>query len=118
MTGVKKKTKQSEIHDLNEILMLLLALLSAILLIIELTHHLTPEQVHLLDIFEIVIGSIFLTEFFVRLFLAKSKMKFFKEKWWYLLAAIPLSTTIAEYLHILPVLRVVRVAKTVLGFVR
>lgn len=115
---MKKKTKQSEIATLNEALMLLLALFSAILLIIDLTHHLTPEQTHLLDIFEIVIGCIFLTEFFVRLFLAKSKLKFFKEKWWYLLAAIPMSTTIAEYLHILPFVRVVRFVKVGLGFVR
>lgn len=115
---MKKKIKQSEIAILNEALMLLLALLSAILLIIELTHELTLEQTHLFDVFEIVIGCIFLTEFFVRLFLAKSKLEFFKKKWWYLLAAIPLSTAIAEYLHVLPFIRVVRVVKVGLGFIR
>lgn len=98
--------------------MLLLAVFSAILLVIEYTSDLTQAQVHLLDIFEIVVGCIFLTEFFVRLFLAESKWKFFKKHWWYLLAAIPMTTTIAEYLHILPVARGVRVVKTVLGFVR
>ena len=103
---------------LNESLMLLLALLSAILLIIDLTHTLTPEQVHLLDIFEIVIGCIFLTEFFVSLFLAKSKLELFKKKWWYLLAAIPLSSAVAEYLHVLPFVRVVRFVKVTLGFIR
>jgi hypothetical protein len=115
---VKKKHKQLDISDLNESLMFLLAVVSVILLIIEYTHTLTPGETETLDAFEIIIGSIFLNEFIVRLALAKSKKKFFKEKWWYLLASIPLSNPFAQYLHVLPFLRIIRLAKTALGFVR
>lgn len=99
----------------DDIVMMLLALVSAYILIIESGETLALGQALLLDKIDLAIALIFLTEFFVKLFFAQSKSKFLKSNWWYLLASIPITTPATQLLRLLRLLRLSRLIRISVG---
>ena len=93
---------------INDGIMIVLALVSGYFLVLEEITILTPEQLMFIDQADIFIALIFLMEFFLTLYFAKHRGLFFKSRWWELLAAIPISTTVTQALRLLRLLRIVR----------
>jgi voltage-gated potassium channel len=107
--------EDSAVYILDDVLMIILALVSVFLLVLETTTNLTTEQVYLINNTDLAIASIFLVEFFVKLFLAESKKQFLKNNWWYLLASIPSTIPALRALRILRLLRLIRLTRLVTG---
>lgn len=117
---MKKKT--SSINNLlfsireshwTGIFIVLLALVSVALLIFELSSHLLPDQVALIQKIDIIIALTFLFDFLLGMYFAKSKMEYFQKNWTDLLSAIPISEGIFRSLRILRILRLVRVIRII-----
>ncbi len=96
-----------------EMVMGSLALTSGYLLVRELADNLTPNQVFVFNIIDLVIALIFLADFGVRLFIAKSRWTFFKYHWWVLLAAIPVTTPFTQSLRLVRLLRLLHLFQAV-----
>ncbi len=105
------ENKKTQIVIWDDIVMMILALVSGYLLVLEYTTSLTPVQLQWLNIMDVTIASIFLLEFAVKFFLAKSKSAFFKANWWYLLASIPVTTSATQALRLLRLLRLFRLLR-------
>jgi voltage-gated potassium channel len=99
----------------DDLVMIPLALVSVGILIYEFSATLTPAQYSLLDTIDVTIACIFLAEFCVKFVLAPSKLKYLKSDWWYLLAAIPVTTPVTQALRILRLFRLVRLYRVVTG---
>jgi voltage-gated potassium channel len=99
----------------DDIIMIILTLVSGYLLVLELTTNLLPSQALLYDQIDIGIACVFLAEFFIKLVLADSKLKFFQKNWWYLLASIPVSNPTTQVLRLLRLLRLVRLVRLTSG---
>jgi len=91
--------------------MLALVVLSLGLLVLEHLEHLSPAQLHMVDIFEITVSIIFLCEFLFELHFARDRTQYFRHHWFYLLAAIPIPTQTFEFLHGIRALRLLKLFK-------
>lgn len=96
---------------IDDVAMILLALLSVSLLILETNSDLSSSQTRILDITDISIASIFLVEWLARFQSADKKAEFFKKYWWELLASIPIPSDFAQALRALRILRVLRILR-------
>jgi voltage-gated potassium channel len=96
---------------LDELLVVLLALLSVFLLFVEVTSNLTHEQERVLGYADVAIASLFLLEFSYRLKQSENKRKFFRHHGWELLASIPLTYDALQALRALQLLRLVRLIR-------
>ncbi len=99
--------------------MVLLALVSALLLIYEVFVNVAPENQKYIHYIDITIALIFLAEFIFHLTKSKEKTNFLKNRWWELLAAIPITTEttqalralrLSRFLPLLEALRFIRLA--------
>jgi voltage-gated potassium channel len=95
------------------ILIVLLALLSVALLIFELSAHLVPDQIVLIQKIDVGIALIFLFDFLLGLYLAKNKKEYFRHNWTDLLSSIPISEGFFRSLRILRIMRLVRVIRII-----
>lgn len=95
----------------NEIIIVLLALISVILMIIEVTMELAPGDRVFLDRVDLSIAFIFLAEWIWRFARAESRSRFVKRSWWELLASIPLTNDVAQGLRSLRLLRLFRILR-------
>jgi voltage-gated potassium channel len=95
----------------DDILMVLLALFSVALLIVETNTPLTGKQSAQLIVADLVIASIFLVEWIIRFIDADDKKLFVKRYWWELLASIPIPSNFAQALRALRILRVLRIIR-------
>lgn len=102
-----KRARRRAIMRYDDIVMLILALVSGILLILELTLNLNAEEMYALDTIDLGIAITFLCEFTIKLLTARKKIKFLQDHWWDLLAAIPVTTPFTEALRLLRILRIV-----------
>src|SRR3989344_682842 len=106
--------KNAPKHNLwLEMVMGSLALISGYLLVRELADDLTPYQVYLFNIIDLVIAVIFLAEFGVKLYFAKSRMTYLKYHSWVLLAAIPITTPLTQSLRLVRALRLLHLIQAV-----
>lgn len=64
-----------------------------------------------IDIYEIVLGCILIFEFFIELYHAKSRQKYWRQNWLFLLASIPIPMTMFEIFRGIRLLRLLRFAK-------
>lgn len=96
---------RSVLAILDEIAMMTLAMLSGIMLFMELFLRLPPAQLLRMEHIDLIVALIFLTEFTIRLRISKDKLKFLKKYWWELLAAIPISNPITQALRFIRLLR-------------
>jgi len=91
--------------------MLSLVATSTVLLALEHFEQLSAVQLHYVDIFEIAISLLFLTEFFFEYYFARDRSLYFKHHWFYLLASIPIPTQTFEALHGIRALRLLKLFK-------
>lgn len=103
----------------NDLVMVLLALISVMLLIYDVIANVTIENQRIIHYIDLLIAFIFLGEFVIHFSRAKDKTKFFKHRWWELLAAIPITTettqalraiNLARFLPLIEGLRFIRLA--------
>jgi voltage-gated potassium channel len=99
----------------DDIVMMILALISGYILVVSYTTTISPEESYWLDRIDITIALIFLAEFFIKLFLAESKKRFFASNWWYLLASIPVTVPATQALRLLRLLRLSRLFRLHVG---
>ncbi len=96
---------------LRDVVIALLALLSAGLLILELSLELAAEQTRLIYTIDFIVAMIFLADFGYELAVAKHKMRYFKKNWYLLLASIPVTESVFQALRSIQLLRLVRVVR-------
>lgn len=92
----------------SEIIIVLLAIVSVILVIVDVSVELAPADRLFLDRVDLAIALVFLTEWLWRFARAEERGAFFRRSWWELLASIPLTHEMAQSLRGLRLLRVVR----------
>lgn len=97
----------------NELIIVVLSIVSVGLLVFEVVADLKPHQQLLIERLDVGIALVFLTDFFWRLKNAQDRRKFMKSCWWELLAAIPITSEVTRALRGLRVLRLLRVLRVV-----
>ena len=107
--------RESGIVIWDDIVMMLFALVSGYLLLLEYTTTLAPEQVQLFNQIDLAISLVFLFEFTVKYIAAPVKRSFFKSHWWELLASIPVTTPLTQGLRLLRLLRLFRLLRLTEG---
>ncbi|HEX7154969.1 MAG TPA: ion transporter [Thermoanaerobaculia bacterium] len=95
----------------GEIAILLLALLSVVLLAVEVAGDLAPADQHFVQTVDVAIACIFLAEWLWRFARAPKKGAFFRKTWWELIASIPITAEMAQALRGLRLLRIVRLMR-------
>ena len=85
--------------------MVLLALISIALLIFEVFANVSPEDLKIIHYVDITIALIFLSDFIYDIYRADDKAKFFKNRWWELIAAIPITNETTQALRALKLTR-------------
>lgn len=106
-----KLTNINKVSIPKEITFAFLALISVGLLIFELSHKLAAEDIALFRLLDFIIALIFLSDFAVGMVKADNKKIFFRERWYELIASIPLSGTIAQALRPIRLIRVLRIIR-------
>lgn len=107
----QKKQKHSLFFIAKEIILGLLGLISISLVIYEFFNSVSLQAQLTINHIDIVIACLFLTDFLVSISLSHNRKKYFRRNWYFLLAAIPLTDTIAQSLHgfrVFGLLRLVR----------
>lgn len=102
---------------LDEVVIVLLSLVSVGLLVLEVAGDTSPAQGRLLERIDFGIALVFLAEFVVSFLRAPDRRAFLRKRWWEILACIPLSSEFARaargvmLLRLLRVIRLLRVAR-------
>ena len=96
---------------IKELFMLSLVGLSFAFLALEHLEHLSHKQLVAVEVFEVAVSLIFLTEFLFELWFARDRRLYIKHHWVYLLAAIPIPTTSFEILKGVRALRLLKLLK-------
>jgi len=113
------KQKKSSKHSsrtlqwlvIKEYLLLALVLLSFTFLGFEYFGHLSTVQLRWIEWYEIVLGCIFIVDFIYELRLASDKRSYVRHNWFFLLAAIPVPSNLADALRIVRLIRVIRLIR-------
>lgn len=103
--------RHSFLAIVDDMAMMMLALLDGVILLVELFAQIPPELREALVSLDLFIAFIFCVEFFLRFNFSKDRVHFMKKYWWELLAAIPLSY---EFVQVFRLLRLLRLARLVL----
>lgn len=96
---------------IDDVAMICLAIVSVILLMIEMNSTLTTSQLIALTVADILIALVFLVEWAIRYKEAPVKSVFVKKYWWELLASIPIPSTFVQALRALRILRLLRIIR-------
>lgn len=96
---------------IKEIIMLSLVAASFVFLALEHFEQLNHSQLFAIELFEIVVSIVFLSEFLFELHYARDRRHYMKHHWYYLLAAIPIPTTSFELLKGIRALRLLKLLK-------
>ena len=107
----KQKRRVRQFLFVKEVIMLTLVAMSFIFLALEHFEVLSHEQLHAIEIYEIVVSLLFLAEFLFELYYAKNRSKYWRSHWFYLLAAIPIPTESFEILKGIRFLRLLKLTK-------
>lgn len=100
---------------LYNLVTVILAVLVAIMVMVESNYELTPEQLELLQRIDVAILIVFAIDYFVRLYLAPDKLAFVRSNILHLIAIIPFdmifrAARLTQLARIIPLLRLLRVA--------
>lgn len=114
----KKRTKQEACHygKTGPVYLVVewfahsLVLISLSLFGVELFFNPSEQRLETIERVHIVIAAILLAEFFIRLYLSAHKRYYLRHNWWFLFAAIPLSTALTKTLRSVRLISLVRVA--------
>ncbi len=85
--------------------MVILALVSIALLIFDIFANLSPADQKYVHYVDLSIAFIFLADFIYNFWKARDKIKFFKARWWELIASIPITSGTTEALRALQLAR-------------
>ncbi len=96
---------------IKEYLLLSLVMLSFGFLLLEYLGHLNTAQLRFIEWYEIGLGCIFIADFAYELHLATDKRRYVRHNWFFLLAAIPLPSNLADALRLIRLLRIIRLAR-------
>lgn len=96
---------------LKEMIMMVLVVLSFTFLALEHFEKLTHPQMLAIEIYEVVIGLVFVAEFIFELYHAKDRRKYWRSHWFYLIAAVPIPTLTFEVLRGIRALRLLKLLK-------
>lgn len=107
----KKRSLRVIVWD--DIVMMILALVSGYLLALEFTANLTETQMTSLMFADTAIALVFLSEFIIKFSRAEQKLSFLKSHWWYLLASIPITTPITQALRLIRLLSLIRLVRLI-----
>ncbi len=103
-----QKTKSSGAGDA---LMIALSLVSVGLLFFEVLADHSPAQTRSLELADLSIAFIFLSEFSIRFYRAPHKILFLRKHWWELLASIPFTSETTQVLRAFNLLRLFRLIR-------
>ncbi|MGE5312905.1 MAG: ion transporter [Acidobacteriota bacterium] len=95
----------------KEAVMLTLVVLSFTFLALEHFEHLSEAQLRAVEVYEIAIALVFLAEFWFEWHFSKDRKKYFRHHWFYLIAAIPVPTSLFEILRGVRLLRLLKLLK-------
>ena len=98
-----------QVVGLLDIPMLILALVSLTLIIVEFTVSLTPSQSHIVSIVQLIIWGIFVLEYALRVFLAEHRLQYLRKNWFDALIVLLPSLRIIRVGRALRALRLLRV---------
>lgn len=107
----RSREKLKRFLAVKEILMTTLVALNVLFLIVEHMEILSHDQLVAIEIFDIVTAVLFLAEFAFELYWAKDWGMYIRHHWFYLLAAIPVPTTLFEELRVVRLLRLFKLLK-------
>ena len=103
--------KEVKLKVFNDFLLIILALLSVGLLLLEISTELSADMLMTIRIIDLGVALVFGVEFLVRLSESREKGRFMKENWWQILASIPVTATGTQALRGLMLIRVLRVVR-------
>lgn len=95
----------------KEAIMFLLVAISFSFLALEHVEVLSYEQLLAVELFDVVVGLIFLAEFIFEWYYARDRQHYLKYHWFYLIAAVPIPTTSFELLRGVRLLRLLKLLK-------
>lgn len=108
------KKQRARLHlflIVKEVVMLTLVLFSFVFLAFEHFEVLDHDQLHAIEVYEVVVALIFLAEFMFELYFAKDRAKYWRSHWFYLIAAVPIPTESFELLKGVRALRLLKLLK-------
>ena len=91
--------------------MYMLVGISFAFLALEHFEQLTHEQLLMVELFDVVVGLVFLSEFVFEWYFARDRAKYVRHNWFYLVAAVPVPTTSFEILRGIRLLRLLKLLK-------
>ena len=95
----------------KEVVMLVLVVLNITFLVLEHLEVFNHEQLVAVEMFDIFTALIFIAEFIFEWYWAIDRAKYARHHWFYLLAAIPIPTTLFEEMRVIRMLRLLKVFK-------
>lgn len=107
----REKERLRRFLAVKEIVMIGLVVMNVVLLVLEHFVPLTHEQLVAIEVFDAATALVFLAEFGFELYWAKDRGKYIRHHWFYLLAAIPVTTTLFEELRVVRLLRLLKLLK-------
>jgi hypothetical protein len=107
----KHRRRPSKSYFFKELILTILAGFSVGIVVAELFFSPTREQHLLINHADFAIACVFLLDFCVELTLAKNRRLYLRKNWYFLLAAIPITDSVAELLRGLRVLRLIRLIR-------
>ncbi|MFC1663366.1 potassium channel family protein [Patescibacteria group bacterium] len=113
MEEEKELKKPASSNLLTNIIIVLLALVSVGLLLLEVLGDLTVEQSRAVELADIIIAFFFLGEYLYRVFKADKKLLYAFSHWYELLASIPITSDMTRAMRSLRVLRVIEIVRIV-----
>ena len=111
MRSKKQLKKLRRYLAIKEAVMFTLVALSFTFLALEHLERMSEAQLRTVEIYEVVVALIFLTEFIFEWHFAKDRRKYIRHHWFYLIAAIPVPTTSFELLRGIRLLRLLKLLK-------
>ena len=100
----------------KEIVVFILVTVSFVLLAFEHFGKLSTFWLKVTEVYEIIVGILFLAEFWFELHFARDRRKYWKHHWFYLLASIPVPMQTFEFLRGIRLLRLLRLFKVFAHF--
>ena len=102
------KFELKKLLAVKELAMSVLVLIGFVLLALEHIEKLSVDQLYAAEAFDVLVGCIFLAEFFVELHFAKDKRRYWRQHWLFLLASIPLPFQTVQILRGIRLVRLLR----------
>lgn len=108
---VSQKRKLRRFLFIKEMIMTVLVVGSFVFLALEHFEQLTDSQLAGVEVYEITVAFIFLSEFLFEWYYARDRRRYLRTHWFYLIAAVPVPTATFELLKGIRLLRLLKLLK-------